>query len=140
MLGALVWSFAVTMFLLSVINLFCINRELGGGLDTYLISVFSVGAFLAFWAWLTNYSAKSNFGVATTEKIFNKCGLGRYLVNMKHDMFCSKLVCLADKEIGGSLSSKLKLRPDDVQPVHIAEACDVMGWNTVNIKDKSRAQ
>ena len=133
MLRAFIWVLAIIMFLLSAIELFSINRKLGDNLDSYLISLVCVGSFLLFWVAVNIWSFRTNFGVATTEKLFCKTRFGRYLVNKKHDMFCSKLVLLADREIGGLLSPKVP-SVDEVLPKHIVKACEAMDWKSRECK------
>ena len=74
------------------------------------------------------WSNRSKWGVKETEQIFRKTSIGRWLVDKKHDMFCSKLVLLADKAIGGPLSNQLPYE-EEVQPTHIVKACVNLGWS-----------
>jgi hypothetical protein len=83
--------------------------------------------FFFIWAVLTIWSLRTNIGVATTEKLFATTRCGRYLIRIKQDMFCSKLVALAEKEIGGDLSSKLPA-PEQCLPKHIFKICQKLDW------------
>ena len=73
------------------------------------------------------WSNRSSWGVKETEKIFQFFSVGRWLVKKKCDMFCSKLVLLADQVIDGPLSNLLPYE-EEVQPVHIVDACIKLGW------------
>lgn len=76
---------------------------------------------------LMMWSFRTKIGTKTTEAIFRKFRLGNYLVDIKYELFCSKLVLLADKELGGPLSN-LVPNESEIQPKHISEACDRLGW------------
>ncbi|CAM8653110.1 Permuted papain-like amidase enzyme, YaeF/YiiX, C92 family [Comamonadaceae bacterium] len=76
---------------------------------------------------LMTWSFRTDLGVKNTEAIFRKFRLGIYLVEMKNQLFCSKLVLLADRELGGRLSD-LVPNESEVQPKHISEACKSLGW------------
>lgn len=127
MAGSFIWASAATFFLLSALQLFSINRELGGSFGSYCLALTYVFFFFAIWAVVNIWSLRTNFGVPTTEKLFNKTRYGRYLVKRKHDMFCSKLVLLADKHIGGPISPNVH-SPEEVLPKHIVKACEEMRW------------
>ncbi len=81
---------------------------------------------------LMAWSFRSNWGVKATENLFRKTCLGRGLVDIKYEMFCSKLVMLAENEISGPLVSCLP-NESEVQPKHIAMACEKLGWRQVDV-------
>lgn len=76
------------------------------------------------------------WGVKTTERLFKMVRLGAWLVKEKYNVFCSKLVLLADKEVGGEIH---RYTPDanNVQPNHIVKACKRLGWE-VCVKKNGR--
>lgn len=76
---------------------------------------------------LMTWSLRTDIGVKVTEATFRKFLLGNYLVKIKHDLFCSKLVLLADKELDGPLNG-LVPNESEIQPKHISKACEKLGW------------
>ncbi|WP_273859897.1 hypothetical protein [Photobacterium sp. GSS17] len=122
-----IWTLATLLILASSIELFSINRELGASLKSYFIALAMTIIFICLWAVANIWANRTKLGVAMTEKIYCKTRFGRYLVNKKHDMFCSRLVLLVDRDLAGGLSPKV---PDEneVQPKHIVNACRAMGW------------
>lgn len=133
LVGSFIWTLATIFFVLSAIDLFSINRSLGASFSSYFLALVYVGCFLVLWAALSIWSLRTNIGVPTTEKLFSKTRSGRYLVRIKHDMFCSKLVALAEKEIGGNLSHELPA-PEKTLPRHIVKACQKTGWSSRKYK------
>lgn len=128
MLGSFIWALAWVFFILSAIDLLSLCKALEASFDSYLLALMYVGLLLTLWAVITVWSLRTNFGVPTTERLMGKTRFGRYLVRVKHDMFCSKLVALAEKEIGGRLFLELPA-PEETLPRHIVEACQKMGWS-----------
>nr|WP_019364808.1 hypothetical protein [Pseudomonas luteola] len=94
MAGSFIWTVAVIFFVLSAVELFSINRELGATNSSYIPALVYLACFFFIWAMLTIWSFRTNIGVPTTEKLFGTTRFGRYLVRIKHNMFCSKLVAL----------------------------------------------
>ncbi|WGY46860.1 hypothetical protein [Vibrio sp. ABG19] len=118
--------FFISIFTISSENLFVYFGVLG------VVSVFLFGVYK-----LMALATRSSFGVETTEKIYSKCSLGRYLVRKRYDMFCSKLVLLADREIDGQLSKALQYE-DEVQPTQVVESCKSLGWEVQVITTSSQ--
>ncbi|OFI36431.1 hypothetical protein [Alteromonas lipolytica] len=133
MAGSFIWAVVVIFFVLSAVELFSINRELGATLSSYILALVCVACFFSIWAALTIWSFRTNMGVPTTEKLFSTTQFGRYLVRIKHEMFCSKLVALAEKEIEGDLSPKLPA-PEECLPKHIFKTCQKLGWSSERYK------
>lgn len=78
------------------------------------------------------WSIQTNVGVKSMEAIFQRHRLGKRLVEIKHDLFCSKLVLLADKALHGPLSG-LVPGESEIWPKHIAMACEKLGWRQVDV-------
>ena len=85
------------------------------------IALFIHGPLLVIW------SSRFQWGVSATEQLFRKVPLGTWLVEQKYEMFCSKLVALADKELGGPISTAIPISRD-AQPKHIVRACKKLKW------------
>jgi hypothetical protein len=82
---------------------------------------------------LMTWSLRTEIGVKKAEAIFRKFRLGNHLVEIKHQLFCSKLVLLADKELDGRLSD-LVPNESEVQPKHISDACGRLGWVSEDVQ------
>lgn len=82
---------------------------------------------------LMAWAVRTEIGVKKTEAIFQKFRLGNYLVESKHQLFCSKLVLLADKELNGRLSDLIP-NESEVQPKHISEACRRLNWESEDVQ------
>lgn len=93
----------------------------------YALGTLVVYLLLYFMYRVQIWSFRCQWGVKTTERLFKKIRFGAWLVEEKYNVFCSKLVLLADKEIGGEIHKKT---PDanEVQPGHIVKACKKLGW------------
>lgn len=98
----------------------------------FWLGVLTVYGIIYLMYRLMAWSFRSELGVKATENIFNRIRLGRWLVGIKYEMFCSKLVMLAEREIGGSLASYFPSE-DEIQPKHIAKACKEFGWLAVDV-------
>lgn len=98
----------------------------------FWLVVLILNAFIYFLCRLLVWSSRSDWGVKVTENLFRKTRLGRWLVDIKYETFCSKLVMLADREIGGTLAFYLP-NESEAQPKHIAKACEKAGWRTVDV-------
>lgn len=98
----------------------------------FWLAVPTINAIIYFMYRLLAWSVRSDWGVKATENIFRKTRLGRWLVDIKYEMFCSKLVMLAENEIGGHLVSCVP-KESEVQPKHIAKACEKLGWRPVDV-------
>jgi hypothetical protein len=81
---------------------------------------------------LLSWSFRSDWCVKTTEDIYRKCSLGNWLVEIKYEMFCSKLVLLADLAVSGPLGAYVP-NENEIQPKHVAEACKKLGWKAVDV-------
>lgn len=92
----------------------------------FFVVMFAVMYFLMVW------SFRCKWRVEATENIFRKYWLGKWLVETKYEMFCSKLVLLADKEVDGSLHVEAP-NEDEVQPKHVARACEKLGWQFIDV-------
>jgi len=73
------------------------------------------------------WSFYCQWGVKTTGRLFKKSRLGAWLIEEKHNVFCSKLVLLADKDVGGEIHNHTR-EENEVQPRHIVKACRNLGW------------
>ncbi|XQU09417.1 hypothetical protein P4544_06655 [Halomonas sp. LY9] len=77
------------------------------------------------------WSFRVRWGMEAIEAVFRKCRLGNWLVEIKHEMFCSRLILLADKEIHGPLAALLP-NEYEIQPKHVAKACEKLDWEPIN--------
>lgn len=114
-------------YLCESVRLGIITLTSGGNILAFIIAMAVTAGFIFTFIKLLRWSARIKVGVKKTEQIFYKTKLGRFLVDKKYDMFCSKLVLLADKAIGGPLQEKFPYE-EEVQPRHIVEACFQLGW------------
>ncbi len=98
----------------------------------FWLGVLTVNVIFYLMYRLLVWSFRCDWGVKATENLFKKTRLGSWLVDIKYEMFCSKLVMLVEKEISGPLVSCL---PDEseAQPKHIAKACKKSGWQPVDV-------
>uniref|UniRef100_E6QUA7 Uncharacterized protein n=1 Tax=mine drainage metagenome TaxID=410659 RepID=E6QUA7_9ZZZZ len=99
---------------------------------SFIFSAFIINVIIFVLYRLLTWSFRSNWGVKATENFFRKCRVGNWLVEIKYEMFCSRLVLLADRMIGGPLAKYLP-NEDEIQPKHFAEACQKLGWETVDV-------
>jgi len=99
---------------------------------SFLFAALGINGIIYLSYCLLSWSLRSDLGVKTTEHIFRKCSLGNWLVEIKYEMFCSKLVLLADKEISGPLDVYAP-NENEIQPKHVAEACEKLGWKPVDV-------
>ncbi len=98
----------------------------------FWVGVLAINVFMYLIYRLMAWSFRSDWGVKATENLFRKTRLGRWLVDIKYEMFCSKLVMLAENEISGHLVSCLPSE-SEAQPKHIAKACEKSGWPQVDV-------
>ncbi|ENG7521811.1 hypothetical protein ABVD55_005039 [Vibrio harveyi] len=126
--------YKIVLMIVFISSIFTISTE---NLSVYFGVLGVVSAFLFGVYQLMALATRSSFGVETTEKIYSKCSFGRYLVRKRYDMFCSKLVLLADREIDGQLSKALQYE-DEVQPTQIVESCKSLGWEVQYITTPSK--
>jgi hypothetical protein len=115
---------------LALLSLLDVLRQAAAAGTSWLAAVGACVAIagLIYMAYrLMIWSFRTDIGVRNTEAIFRKFRLGNCLVEMKNQLFCSKLVLLADRELGGRLSD-LVPNESEVQPKHISEACKRLGW------------
>ena len=82
---------------------------------------------------LLDWSYRCEWGVKATERVFRKFKTGKWLLERKQELFCSKLVLLADTAIHGQLKAHTPSE-HDVQPGHVVEACEKLKWNRAEIK------
>ena len=76
-------------------------------------------------------SYRSKWGVKKMEEWYCKTKIGKYLVEVKSDYFCSRLVLAAEKFMSSNLPDHLP-NEDEVQPRHIVKACKKLGWQSAN--------
>jgi len=98
----------------------------------FWLGVLSINVIIYLMYRLLAWSFRCDWGVKATENLFRKTRLGRWLVDIKYEMFCSKLVMLAENEIGGPSVSCLP-NESEAQPKHIAKACEKLGWRPVDV-------
>lgn len=98
----------------------------------FWLGVLTINGIIYLMYRLMAWSFRSDWGVKATENFYRKTCLGRWLVDIKYEMFCSKLVMLAENEIGGTLVSYLP-NQSEAQPKHIAKACEKSGWRQVDV-------
>lgn len=99
-----------------------------------------LGIILLFWIavyLMLTLTFKSQWGVHTMERLYNKTRLGRFLLKRQQYTFCSKLVAMIDSEVGGVLMNQW--RPaDNFRPVDIVLACHNMNWERSYLKESER--
>lgn len=115
-------------FIYEFFNLGIKTINSGRSILAFLIAMAIAAIFVYAYYKLMLWANRSKLGVEKTEKLFNRFKLGKLLVDIKHDMFCSKLVILADKAIGGELHKALPYA-EEVQPGHIVKTCINLGWS-----------
>lgn len=109
------YSGIATAVLLAGVGIQGMNYQFIGVILGIEISIFLM-CCLMVWA------IRTKLTVNETENFFRKIGLG-WLVDIKQDMFCSKLVTCAERAISGDLANHLPKDESEVQPEHIAKAC-----------------
>lgn len=100
------------------------------------IGVYSIGIIVIALIWLGvfklyKWSTRVKWKVKEVEILFQKTKYGSWVVAKKYDMFCSKLVLLAEQAIDGELCAHLP-NEDEIHPKHIVNACIKVKWNTYN--------
>lgn len=105
------------------------NSSLSAGL--IIIGIIGLAYFSLAWA------CRCEWGAKTTERLFRKFGWSNWLVERKYEWFCSKLVLLADKEIGGQIYLHAPSE-HEVQPRHIVLACEKLDWKSVYMQDNNK--
>lgn len=96
--------------------------------------VTGIGLFYALHAW----SFQCEWGAKATENLYRKFSWGHWLVERKYEFFCSKLVLLADRAIGGPLAIHLP-GEHEVLPRHFIPACKRLKWLVVDYLPPSTA-
>lgn len=120
----------------STVNLWNDIPQSGRGTNFFVSALFINGIIYISYLLLT-WSSRCEWGVKTAESIFRKCGWGNWLVERKYEMFCSRLVLLADKEVGGQIDVHTT-NEYEVQPKHIVDACKRLGWQFVDVQVNTR--
>lgn len=136
LMGILLGAWFLNGFTNSLLDLIA-GQVAPESISFFVVTSFFMFLFVFLIYELLVWSFRCRWGVEKFEKLFRKTTIGNWLVNRKHDTFCSKLVLLADKAVGGPLAEKLP-NEDEVQPRHIVEACHGLGWvttETIALKD-----
>jgi hypothetical protein len=97
------------------------------GIFATIIALCLAAILLILFFQFMKWSNRSTWGDDFTEKLYRKTRLGSWLMDRKYDMFCSRLVLLADREIGGPFWNEFPY-PNEIQPKHFVKIGKKLGW------------
>jgi hypothetical protein len=129
------YNILLTIFFIPFIALMSLTALYDADLsENVFMHVTKIVTVLVIWIVFfkfVKWSSGNKWKVKEVEFFFQKAKFGSWLVAKKYDMFCSKLVLLAEQAIGGELSPLLP-NEDETQPKHIVRACEKLKWEIID--------